>query len=187
VPLRASRAACAFFVACDTLPIRAGETLVGHRSFGDGRMPSPTVSPIARRGGNEAARRMASARRAASMCGPRCKLLHVADLLAHAFERCGEHLLALHGGARRCRKSWRLLSAYCTAILARERPLLVAHVAQALTQRLEVVKRGVIDFGMVTAQDHLLLVVLRMLRSNLQSMDMAAFSIPCRSRRQLVR
>jgi hypothetical protein len=37
--------------------------------------------------------------------------------------------------------------------------LLIAHLAQTLSQRLEVIKRGVIDFRMVTAQDDLMLVV----------------------------
>src|SRR5215510_13673937 len=54
----------------------------------------------------------------------------------------------------RCR-----LSACGTAILARECAFLIAHLAQTLTQRLEVIKRGVIDFRMVTAQDDLMLVV----------------------------
>ena len=96
------------------------------------------------------------------MRGPHSKLFNAADFLAHVFERRSEHLLALQGvldGARKARASSRPLSAHCAAILARERTLLVAHAAQSLTQRLEVIKRGVIDFGMMTAQDQLVLVV----------------------------
>ena len=37
--------------------------------------------------------------------------------------------------------------------------LLIAHIAQTLAQRLEVIEPGGIDFGMVTAQDDLMLVV----------------------------
>src|SRR6266446_9154486 len=44
--LRASRAACAFFVACDTLPIFAGGTRVRRRRLGSARMPSLGVSPV---------------------------------------------------------------------------------------------------------------------------------------------
>jgi hypothetical protein len=51
-PLRASRAACAFFVACDTLPILAGGTRVRRRRLGSARMPSFGVSPVGGRVGN---------------------------------------------------------------------------------------------------------------------------------------
>jgi hypothetical protein len=44
--LRASRAACAFFVACDTLPILAGGTRLRRRRLGSVRMPSFGVSPV---------------------------------------------------------------------------------------------------------------------------------------------
>src|SRR5215467_1017053 len=50
--LRASRRACAFFVACDTLPILAGGTRVRRRRLGSGRMPSLGVSPGGGRVGN---------------------------------------------------------------------------------------------------------------------------------------
>src|SRR5262249_61234271 len=52
VALRASRAACAFFVACDTLPILAGGTRVRRRRLGSARMPSFGVSPVGGRVGN---------------------------------------------------------------------------------------------------------------------------------------
>jgi hypothetical protein len=50
--LRASRAACAFFVAWDTRPILAGDTLVRGRPLGDGRMPSLATSPAGGGDGN---------------------------------------------------------------------------------------------------------------------------------------
>jgi len=96
------------------------------------------------------------------MRGPHSKLFHAADFLAHTFERSSEHLLALQGvldGAGKACASLRPLSAHCAAILARQRTLFVAHVAQALTQRLEIIKRGVIDLRMMTAQNQLVLVV----------------------------
>src|SRR5271165_3076121 len=96
------------------------------------------------------------------MLGPRIELLHAADLLAHAFERRGEHLFALQGMLRCARKasgSRLSLSAHRTAILACQGALLIAHIAQTLAQRLEVIEPDVIDFGMVTAQDDLMLVV----------------------------
>jgi len=43
--LRASRTACAFFVACETLPILAEGTRVRRRWLGSARMPSAGVSP----------------------------------------------------------------------------------------------------------------------------------------------
>jgi len=49
--LRASRLACAFFVACDTLPIFAGGTR-SRRRLGSARMPSLGVSPVGGRVGN---------------------------------------------------------------------------------------------------------------------------------------
>src|SRR6516225_3069971 len=39
------------------------------------------------------------------MRGPRLELVHAADLLAHAFERRGEHLLALQGALGCARKA----------------------------------------------------------------------------------
>src|SRR5215831_12020646 len=50
--LRASRLACAFFVACDTLPIFAGGTRVRRRRLGGGRIPSLGVSQGGGRVGN---------------------------------------------------------------------------------------------------------------------------------------
>src|SRR5262245_2037016 len=61
--------------------------------------------------------------------------------------------------ARKASPSWRCLSACGTAILAREFAFLIAHTAQTPAQRLEIIKRGVIDFRMVTAQDDLMLVI----------------------------
>src|SRR5260370_1697541 len=96
------------------------------------------------------------------MLCPRIELLHAADLLAHAFKRRGEHLFALQGmlgSARKASASRRSLSAQRTAILACQGTLLIAHIAQMLAQRLEVIEPGVIDFGMVTPRDDLMLVV----------------------------
>src|SRR6516225_4247319 len=96
------------------------------------------------------------------MRGSRLELAHAIDLSVHAFQRGGEHLLApqgVLGCARKARASLRPFSAHRTAIFARQGALLIAHPAQTLTQRLEVIKRGVIDFRMVTAQDDLMLVV----------------------------
>src|SRR5215468_10171923 len=106
---------------------------------------------------------MARARRAASICAVRASsFVHPIDLSVHAFQRGGEHPLALQGMLRCARKacaSLRPFSAHRTAIFARQGALLIAHLAQTLTQRLEVIKRGVIDFRMVSAQDDLMLVI----------------------------
>src|SRR5215471_5324166 len=94
--------------------------------------------------------------------GSRLELVHAADLLAHALERRGEHLLALQGVlgcARKACASLRPFSAHRTALFARQGTLLIAHLAQTLAQRSQVIKRSVIDFGMVTAQDDLMLVI----------------------------
>src|SRR5262249_16334447 len=85
-----------------------------------------------------------------------------ADLFGDTLERGCEHLLALEGMLRCARKaspSRCCLSACGTAILARECALLIAHAAQTLSQRLEIIKRGVIDFRMVSAQNDLMLVI----------------------------
>ena len=63
------------------------------------------------------------------------------------------------GCARKACASLRPFSAHRTAIFARQGALLIAHLAQTLTQRPEVIRRSVIDFGMVTAQDDLMLIV----------------------------
>src|SRR5262252_1779571 len=96
------------------------------------------------------------------MRGSRLELVHAADLLAHAFERRGEHLLALQGVlgcAREACAPLRPFSAHRAALFARQGALLIAHLAQTLAQRAQVIKRSVIDFGMVTAQDDLMLVI----------------------------
>src|SRR5262249_181617 len=63
------------------------------------------------------------------------------------------------GCARKACASLRTFSAQCPAFFARQGALLVAHLAQALAQRAQIIKRSVIDFGMVTAQDDLMLVI----------------------------
>src|SRR5262249_30183718 len=55
--------------------------------------------------------------------------------------------------------SRRSLATRFAALRASQGPLLVSHVTQALAQRLEVIKPGVINFGMMTTQDDLVLVV----------------------------
>src|SRR5215510_4663849 len=96
------------------------------------------------------------------MRGSRLELVHAIDLPVHAFQCGGEHLLALQGVlgcARKACTSLRPFSAHRTAIFARQGALLITHLAQTLAQRLEVIKRSVIDFRMVTAQDDLMLVI----------------------------
>src|SRR5262245_43767877 len=78
------------------------------------------------------------------------------------FNDSGEHLLApqgMFGRARKTPASRRLFPACLAALLARQSPFLVAHIAQPLAQRLEVIKTGIIDSGVVTAQDDLMLIV----------------------------
>ena len=109
------------------------------------------------------------------MCGSRLELVHVINLAVHALQRSGEHLLAPEGVLGCARK----LAPLCVPFPRTARRFrgpgtrLIAHLTQTLAQLPEFVKRRVIDFGMVTAQDDLMLVKLRMLRSNLQGMDIA--------------
>src|SRR5262249_45731284 len=63
------------------------------------------------------------------------------------------------GCARKASASRCHLSARGTAVLARERTFLIPHIAQTLAQRLELIEPDIIDFGMVTAQNDLMLVV----------------------------
>jgi hypothetical protein len=51
------------------------------------------------------------------------------------------------------------LRAHRTAVLPCQSTLLAAHIAQPLAQRLEVIEPDIIDFGMVSAQDDLVLLV----------------------------
>src|SRR5262245_47298319 len=93
---------------------------------------------------------------------PRLRLLHAMGLPVHPFQGGGEYLLALQGvlsWPRKACASLRPFSAPRTAISASQGALLIAHLAQTLARRLEVIKRGFIDFGMVTAQDDLMLVI----------------------------
>ena len=78
-----------------------------------------------------------------NMRGSRLELVPAADLFAHAFQRGGEHLLALQGVlgcARKACASLRPFSAHRTAIFARQGTLLIAHLAQTLAQHLEIIK-----------------------------------------------
>ena len=96
------------------------------------------------------------------MSGSRIQLPHAADFLVHSFECGSEHLFALQGmlscagkaSASRCP-----FSARGPTILARQRAFPIAHIAKTLAQRLKVIKSGIIDFGMVTAQDEFMFVV----------------------------
>src|SRR6516225_11650847 len=104
---------------------------------------------------------MARARRAASICAVRDSSLCMRSI-SHAFQRGGEHLLALQGVlgcARKACASLRPFSAHRTAIFARQGAFPIAHLAQTLAQRPELNNRSVIDFGMVTAQNGLILVI----------------------------
>jgi len=126
-------------------------------------MPSLGVSPVGGRVGNWAARRTARARRAASMCAVRPSSLCMRLIsLFTRFNAAVEYLLALQevlGCVRKACASLLPFSAHRTAIFARQGALLIAHLAQTLAQRLEVIKRAVIDFRMVTAQNDLMLVI----------------------------
>jgi len=93
--------------------------------------------------------------------GPRFQLVHAINLPVDAFQRSSEHLLAPQGMFGRARKtpgSRRPFTACLAVLLARQSPFLIAHIAQPLAQRLEVIKTGIIDFGVVTAQYDLMLI-----------------------------
>src|SRR5262249_57534031 len=93
------------------------------------------------------------------MLGTRLQLVHAVELPVDAFQRSSEHLFALQGMFGRAWKaltSRRPFAACFPALCVRESPFLVAHIAQALAQRLKVIKLGIIDFGMVAAQDDLM-------------------------------
>src|SRR5262249_22176394 len=63
------------------------------------------------------------------------------------------------GCARKALSSRRPLAARFTTLRARQCALFVAHVAQALAQCLEVIEPSLINFGMMTAQDHPVFVI----------------------------
>ena len=96
------------------------------------------------------------------MRGARLELLHAADFFVHAFERRGEDLFTLQGmlGCAGEASSSRLsFAARFAALLARQGPLPLTHVAETVAQCFQVIERDVVDPGMVTPQDHLVLVV----------------------------
>src|SRR5437868_9574982 len=64
----------------------------------------------------------------------------------------------MFGRAWKALASRRPFAACLAPLCACQRPFLVTHVAQPLAQRLKVIKLGIIDFGMVTAQDDLMLI-----------------------------
>jgi hypothetical protein len=105
--------------------------------------------------GQRAARRF-------NISGSQICLPHAADFLAHSFERGSEHLFALQGTlscAGKAPASRRSFPARGPAVLARQRAFLISHIAPTLAQRLKVIKPGIVDFGMVTAQDDFMLIV----------------------------
>ena len=82
------------------------------------------------------------------MRGSRLELLHAIEFPVHAFQRSGEDLLApqgVLGCAGKACASLRPFSAHRTAIFARQGTLLIAHLAQTLAQRPELIKRRVIE------------------------------------------
>src|SRR6516164_5819009 len=87
---------------------------------------------------------MARARRAASICAVRASSLWMRSIsLFTRFNAAANTCLRRRG---------------CSAVPGKL-ALLIAHLAQTLAQRPEVIKRSVIDFGMVTAQGDLMLVI----------------------------
>src|SRR5262249_59919012 len=92
---------------------------------------------------------------------PRLQLLHAMDLPVHPFQGGGEYLLALQGmlGCARKALSSRGPLPRASRRFARASVLALSRISRRLAQRLEVIKRGFIDFGMVTAQDDLVLVI----------------------------
>jgi hypothetical protein len=97
-----------------------------------------------------------------NMSGSRIQLSHAADFLAHSFKRSSEHLFALQGMLRCAGKasaSWRPFPARGPANLARQRAFLIAHITQKLSQRLKVIRSGIVDFAMVTAHDEFMFIV----------------------------
>src|SRR5262249_20802531 len=96
------------------------------------------------------------------MRGARLQLLHTVDLLIHTFQGGSEHLFAqqgMLGCARKAAAPRRSFPAHFPPLLPRQSTLLVAHVAQALAQFLEVAERRIVNQGMVTAQEHFMLVM----------------------------
>jgi len=103
-----------------------------------------------------------SSARGLDVRSPRLQLLHAMDLPVHPFQGGGEYLLALQGmlGCARKALSSRLpLAARFAPLRVRQCVFLVAHIAQALPQSPEVIEPGLINFGMMTAQNDLVLVM----------------------------
>src|SRR5215831_5456845 len=105
---------------------------------------------------------MASARCAASTCAVRASSLCMRPIsLLTRFNAAANTCFAARD-VRPCpesSRSRRPFPACLAALLARQSPLLVAHIAQPLAQRLEIIEPDIIDSGMMTAQDDLMLIV----------------------------
>src|SRR5262249_40594903 len=105
---------------------------------------------------------MASARRAASICAVRASSLCMRPIsLLTRLSAAANTCLRRRGCSAVPGKLSPLgpFTARFTSLPARQGTLLIAHLAQTLAQRPEVIKRSVIDLGMVTAQDDLMLVI----------------------------
>src|SRR5262249_20075576 len=103
-----------------------------------------------------------SSARGFDMRCPRLEFLHAIDLLVHPLQGGGEYPLALQrmlGCAGKALPSRGPFAARLARLCARQCALLVAHLAQALAQSLEVIKPGLVDFRMMSAQDDAVLVI----------------------------
>src|SRR5262249_21865245 len=120
---------------------------------------------VSRRGARRKLSRAAhgeSSARGLDMRSPRLQFLHAMDFPVHPFQGGGEYLLAPQGMLGRTRQilsSRPPLAARFTPFCPRQCALFIAHVAKALAQCLEVIKSGLINFRMMTAQDEPVLVI----------------------------
>src|SRR5262245_16388355 len=84
------------------------------------------------------------------------------DLLVPALQGGADHLLALEralGRAGEARAARLVLAPLLAPLGARQGPFLVAQIAQALAQALQVIERRVVEYGMVAGEYRLLLLV----------------------------
>src|SRR6516164_2314251 len=105
---------------------------------------------------------MARARRAASICAVRDSSLCMRSISLFTRSTRRRTPACAAGGARLCPENLLLSAPLFRAPHGDFRApgaLPIAHLAQTLAQSLEAIKRGVIDFRMVSAQDDLMLVI----------------------------
>ena len=140
--------------------------------------PHAVIRSISRCGSRRKLRRTSHGKRAmrgVNVSGSGIELVSSVYFLAYALERRNENLLApkrMFGRSREAGAAGCTLSARFTPLFSRKRPLLVAQRTKLRAQRFQFVEPHVIDGGMMTGCDGVVLLVIEKAAFELQGTDM---------------